>query len=74
MFIKVLSWNILASEFIKKTYYPTLNFNLLNDRNKRIKIIIDNLMKEDPDIILLQEVMVKEYNYLKKYLKKNYYF
>lgn len=74
MFIKVLSWNILASEFIKKSYYPTLNFNLLNDRNKRIKIIIDNLMKEDPDIILLQEVMVKEYYYLKKYLKKNYYF
>lgn len=74
MIIKVLSWNILANEFIKKSYYPNLDINLLNNRNERIKIILNKLLNENPDIILLQEVMISEYNYLKKYLKKIYYF
>lgn len=37
MIIKVISWNILAVEFVKKSYYPTLNINSLNNRPKRIK-------------------------------------
>ena len=74
MIIKVISWNILAIEFVKKSYYPTLNINSLNNRPKRIKKIINKLLEENPDIILLQEVMKNEYNYLKKYLMLNYYF
>lgn len=71
--IKIISWNILALEFVKKSYYPTLNLNSINNRVKRIEKIINILLQQNPDIILLQEVMLKEYNYLKKYLS-NYYF
>jgi mRNA deadenylase 3'-5' endonuclease subunit Ccr4 len=63
--IKVMSWNILALEFVKKSYYPMLNINSINNRVKRIKKIINILLEENSDIILLQEVMLNEYNYLK---------
>jgi len=60
-----MSWNILALEFVKKSYYPMLNINSINNRVKRIKKIINILLEENSDIILLQEVMLNEYNYLK---------
>jgi len=42
-----------------------LNINSINNRVKRIKKIINILLEENSDIILLQEVMLNEYNYLK---------
>ena len=63
--VKVLSWNILAVEFVKKSYYPMLDINSTTNRNARIKKIVKRLLEENADIILLQEVMNNEFNYLK---------
>ena len=62
--MKVISWNILADEFIAKEYYPTIPFKLL-DRKKRLKTIINRIKKEKTDVLLLQEVMIKEHKVLK---------
>lgn len=69
--MKVISWNILADEFIEEKYYQLIPIKFL-DRNKRLKIIINRIKQENPDVLLLQEVMIKEYNILKK-LFKNFY-
>lgn len=71
--VKVLSWNILAVEFVKKSYYPMLNIDCINDRPTRIKKIVKRLIEENADIILLQEVMIYELNYLQMHLT-NYHF
>lgn len=71
--IKVISWNILAIEFVKKSHYPHIYIDSIKDRKNRIKKITFKLLEEDADIILLQEVMSLEYNYIKKYFK-NYIF
>ena len=63
--MKVISWNILADEFISKKYYPTIPIKLLN-REKRIETIINRLKNEKADVVLLQEVMIKEHNTLKE--------
>lgn len=62
--MKVISWNILADEFIAKKYYPTIPIKLL-DRKKRLKTIINRIKKEKTDVLLLQEVMIKEHKVLK---------
>ena len=69
---KVLSWNILASEWIDKSDYPTISSGELFNVT-RIKTIIDTLTSYDPDIILLQEVMPYEYNIIRKKFSHNYY-
>ena len=55
--MKVLSWNILANEYIQKKYYPTVQEELLV-RTERFKTIITKLLEINADIILLQEVWV----------------
>jgi len=70
--MKVLSWNILANEYIKKKYYPDVKEELLN-REDRFKIISDNLEIISADIILLQEVMTEEHNKLKEIFDDKYY-
>ena len=42
--MKVLSWNILAHEFIKKSYYPMINPKILFNRKGRLTQIT-NLLK-----------------------------
>lgn len=69
----ILSWNILASEWIKQKYYPTVNSTILFDRKTRFERIKKRIMISDADVIMLQEVMKKEYTHLKKLLK-NYSF
>lgn len=71
--MKILSWNILASEWIKKSYYPTIKEKVLFDRKTRFKRIIERINQENPDIILLQEVMSLEYKTFIKHLK-DYHF
>jgi endonuclease/exonuclease/phosphatase family metal-dependent hydrolase len=70
--MKVLSWNILANEYIQKKYYPNVQEELLI-RKERFKIIIDKLLKINADIILLQEVMKAEYKNLINLLSQKYY-
>lgn len=70
--MKILSWNILAIEFVKKSYYPYIDIELINNRTRRIKQIVALLQKENPDIILLQEVMPYEYKYILTKLGSQY--
>ena len=62
--MKVLSWNILAHEFIKKSYYPMINPKILFDRKGRLTQITNLLQHVNADVMLLQEVMQAEYNSL----------
>jgi len=71
--VKVLSWNILASEWITKKDYTEINKTELFNTKKRIKTIIDKLKTYNADILLLQEVMPEEYKNLNKYFKEEYY-
>ena len=70
--MKILSWNILAEEYIKKIYYKEIPKNILFNRNNRIKSIISVITKFNCDIITLQEVMLKEFNELKKIFSIEY--
>jgi endonuclease/exonuclease/phosphatase family metal-dependent hydrolase len=71
--MKILSWNILASEWIKKCYYKKVKDHILFNRNQRFKTIFSKINQEDPDIILLQEVMKLEYASLKRHLGHKYH-
>lgn len=71
--MKVLSWNILATEYIKKSYYKNVKGEILFDRRKRFKTIFNKICSEDADIIMLQEVMIQEYNALKRLLGQQYW-
>jgi endonuclease/exonuclease/phosphatase family metal-dependent hydrolase len=62
--MKILSWNILADEFIKKRYYPMIPPELLLNRKQRQTQIITTLTAMDMDVLLLQEVMLSEYKVL----------
>ena len=62
--MKIMTWNILANEFIKKSYYPMISKKHLFNRENRKTQIITILTTVDTDIMLLQEVMQSEYNLL----------
>jgi endonuclease/exonuclease/phosphatase family metal-dependent hydrolase len=70
--MRILSWNILASEWIKGAYYPKIDKKILFDREARLKRILTVLTESNADIILLQEVMPLEYKTLKRHLQKKY--
>ena len=57
-----MTWNILASEWIKKSYYPTVKDPSLF--KNRIQTILHKIKDMDPDIVCLQEVMPLEYTRL----------
>ena len=71
--MKILTWNILAAEWIKKSYYPNVKEKVLFDRKSRLKRIMERIVEENPDILLLQEVMALEYKTLTAKLQDNYY-
>ena len=71
--MKVLTWNILATEWIKKSYYPGVDTNIIFDNNARFIQICKILKYINADVILLQEVMPKEYTKLILLLKKKYF-
>jgi len=70
--MKIVSWNILANEFIKKNDYPMINAKTLFNRKERLGHILRLLECIDADIMLLQEVMTTEYNALSATFGKNY--
>jgi endonuclease/exonuclease/phosphatase family metal-dependent hydrolase len=71
--MKILSWNILANEFIKQSYYDMIPSQILFNRSKRQERIIETLKEANADIMLLQEVMQSEYNQLEDEFQKTYY-
>jgi endonuclease/exonuclease/phosphatase family metal-dependent hydrolase len=70
--MKILSWNILANEFIAKRFYPMIPSELLFKRAARTQRIINTLTRVDADVMLLQEVMLSEYNTLHRHFAGNY--
>ena len=71
--MKILSWNILADEFIKKRYYPMIPPDILLNRQHRQTQIIHSLIHMDMDVMLLQEVMQSEYNALENTFRKTHH-
>ena len=71
--MKVVSWNILANEFIKKADYPMIKGKMLFNRKGRLTQITSILQNINADVMLLQEVMRAEYNFLSEIFKKEYY-
>ena len=71
--MKILTWNILASEWAKQSYYPTLKTPSLLDPHKRIHIILKRLKEIRADIVLLQEVMEQEYETLCAHFHNEYH-
>jgi len=71
--MKILTWNILASEWIEPKYYPTVHDFSVMDSDKRIKLILKKLNTENADLMLLQEVMDTHYDVLYKKFHKSYY-
>ena len=71
--MKILCWNILAEEWIKKSYYPTIQDFSVMDTSKRLQLILKKLITEDADIMLLQEVMDLDYDILYDHFNKAYY-
>lgn len=70
--MRILSWNILADEFIKKRYYPMISPEILLNRRQREKQILLTLTHSDMDVMLLQEVMQAEYNALVQAFQKTH--
>ncbi len=71
--MKILSWNILANEFISPRYYPMIPAKVLSNRPQRQDHIIETLKQADADIVLLQEVMQSEYNRLADQFANTYH-
>ncbi len=71
--MKILSWNILANEFIQERYYTMIPSQLLFNRQKRQERIIETLKQTEADLMLLQEVMQSEYNLLHSEFNKTYH-
>jgi endonuclease/exonuclease/phosphatase family metal-dependent hydrolase len=71
--MKIISWNILANEFIAPRSYSMIPSSLLCMRSMRLQRIMDLLVLEDADVMLLQEVMLSEYNALYKQFGKTHH-
>ena len=71
--MKIVSWNILANEFIKKADYPMIKSKMLFNRKARLTQITSILKNVNADVMLLQEVMKAEYNSLSETFDKDYY-
>ena len=71
--MKVLTWNILAAEWVKKSYYPGVDTSVIFDNKARFARIGKILKEIDADIIMLQEVMPQEYLNLVLLFGKKYF-
>ena len=63
----------MADEFISKRYYPMIPSDLLFKRARRLERILTLLAAEDPDVMLLQEVMLSEYNAIEKQFARTHH-
>ena len=68
----VLTWNILASEWIESSDYP-IDEKILFNRTSRFRAILRHLSEFNADVMLLQEVMPKEYFKLLISFKNTHY-
>lgn len=71
--MKVLSWNILASEWIKKSYYKGVDDKILFNTARRTRTIFKRIEEERADVLMLQEVMKSTYKKLKERYGKAYH-
>jgi endonuclease/exonuclease/phosphatase family metal-dependent hydrolase len=71
--MKIVTWNILANEWIDKKNYKNITSNVLFDRSTRFKNIFKIISNLDPDVIFLQEVMKLEHNKLIKLLGSTFH-
>jgi len=71
--MNIMTWNILADEYIDKKEYNNLNKKYLN-RKIRFKNILKIFTLLMPEIVLFQEVMREEYELLKEKFDKIYIF
>ena len=71
--MKVLTWNILAAEWVKKSYYPGADAAVIFDSKARFARICKILQEADADVIMLQEVMKREYEKLVLLFGKQYF-
>ena len=69
--MKIVSWNILADEFINVADYPGVPVNLLKNREQRLKSIkkVIAIYAADADLLLLQEVMPEEADAISRLLR-----
>ncbi|VBB18463.1 endonuclease/exonuclease/phosphatase family protein [Yasminevirus sp. GU-2018] len=67
----VMTWNILAPVWIRKSVYYCIPDNLLNTEN-RINKIASHITKTNPDILCLQEVQPSTLNILVEKLNNRY--
>lgn len=72
LYMRILSWNILASEWIKKSYYKDADYSMLFNRRQRFTKITDLIREVDADIVMLQEVMPQEHKKLIANFEKDY--
>ena len=70
--MKVLSWNILASEWIDAKTYSEVKKAIRCNASDRFNRIMKYINEQDATVILLQEVMPTEYNKLNKLLREKY--
>lgn len=69
--LKIISWNLLANEFIDPSDYPAIPAEILYDRETRINRIIAFILTHvDTDLFLFQEVMPMEADKLKAALNQ----
>ena len=71
--MKVLTWNILAAEWVKKSYYPGADAAVIFNSKARFARICEILKEADADVIMLQEVMKREYEQLVLLFGKQYF-
>lgn len=70
--MKILTWNILASEWIDDETYHMVKKEILQNNKNRFNRIFQYIRTQDASLILLQEVMPYEYKRLKILLQDNY--
>ncbi|CAF1683249.1 unnamed protein product [Adineta ricciae] len=69
--LSLLSWNILASSWVYKEWYPSLYDLALDDRT-RLELIVSHIEKLAYDIIFLQEVQEDQLYLFKERLSNDY--
>ena len=70
--MKVLTWNILASEWIDDKTYHMIKKDIRCNASDRFTRIMQYIGQQDATAILLQEVMPHEYNKIDNLLRDKY--
>ena len=71
--LSLMSWNILAPCWVEKQWYPSL-YELADDYQTRINIIIEKIILLNCDIVFIQEAQENLIDLFKEKLNENYLF